>query len=181
MRIQVGLFLLANVITSNFVGSRVLADEIRIIAKQPNYLGNQFTGNPGHALIARFDDNGTLIQTKGFWPDGILTDDKNDHKTAKGLDCGVWGCKVRRARVTPNRATWIMNSIATKNFTKCYNYQGIPFGNNNCNCVTFSTRIWSKVTEGRENITGVFDPQILASRIVSLNIYGIYAYGGAIW
>jgi hypothetical protein len=167
------------------------AAEIRIITKPANTPLMGFGANPGHAVIAFYDDNGNLISTRAFWPNGVRRSDTNDmgmgRDVAKGMFttyCGLYGCGERRARVSNARLNWLRDAVATQSGTGCKSYQplGKSLTSDQCNCVTFATRVWRIATSDQERFFN-FDPTTLKTTLVFRNraTKSLYAYGGRTW
>lgn len=160
------------------------ADEIRVISRRPNnnwlfLIGGDIS--TGHALIARFDDNGKLKESGGtvsYWPGMNL---KYDHEWDRSIANGNYGPRgsaVRIAKVTSNRADWIMNNVARN--TGCGNYFAAPPLLNTCNCVTFSQIVWYTVTANRE-YSFATAPEFFASKISGWNAKGQWLDNGNRW
>jgi hypothetical protein len=167
------------------------AAEIRIIAKPANTPLMGLGTNPGHVTIAFYDDKGNLVSSRGFWPDGVRRSGTDDmgmgRDVTKGMFttyCGWYGCGERRARISNARLNWLRDTVATQSGTGCKSYQalGKSLTSDQCNCVTFATRVWRVATAEQERFSN-FDPTTLKTTLVFRNreTNNLYAYGGQTW
>jgi hypothetical protein len=153
---KISLLISATIAGLALVGAapKAKADMIKIMSRPAcSVTTSSGSINVGHAAIAFYDDNGTIV-TKGMWPGGILTNTKDDLDMAGGGGCGL---VTRTAHVSPQRRIWAQKQVATKGSTTCYRYSPIPkinldgaylrmLNSTGCSCVSFATRIWKEVT-----------------------------------
>ena len=126
--------------------------------------------SPGHAfigLVGRRRDNGQWapIRTYSFWPNkseyepyqesgnDLTVDYKTDFEQLqallRGQEISARGHAVRKARIVNWRAASFMRY--TYRETGCIDYRGILGIGETCNCMDYSTRLWYKITGGRED------------------------------
>ena len=126
--------------------------------------------SPGHAFIGivgrRRDNNQWApVRTYSFWPNGdkyesyqeegtdLTIDYPTDFKQLEMLlqsqEISPRGHAVRKARLTPERAKWIMEGAYRQ--TNCVDYRGVLGVKQTCNCMDYSTRLWHDLTGGRED------------------------------
>ncbi|MBW4635246.1 MAG: hypothetical protein KME30_26135 [Iphinoe sp. HA4291-MV1] len=135
------------------------ADEIRIVSSRTF---SPVSGVTGHSAIGRFDDSGNFIEAIAQWPDGVRkgTWSTTDVEMVTLRNCPE--CSVRKARVSTNRADWIMGDMARGVTRPYYNWWGLY------TCSQFAMNMWYNIIAKREASNG-WTPTDLSSNISRWN------------